>query len=1014
MPTFREDLHLGHEVALWETDDIKDKAVTTEKLSDGAVTTEKIADGAVTTEKILDGSLTGDDIQDKSLTPEQFSDDFKVTERMIADEAITTEKIADEAVTTQKIANGAVTTDKIADQNVTEDKLAPGAVTTEKLADGMIEQLETITDAEPTPESVKPLQSGGAAAVLGHCVDNPEWVRVVTDGDDKVLYGVKTDGKFYFGAGCPPQVVEYVEQYIASFGYDAFIKSHFDYYNVSKHHAVKVYFNVYTANEGWEKVAYDGTLSVYDELDVYQIGDRCNFGGDTANSYEATSQHRGVEPATITQNYYINPSFNLETALAAIPQDIASSFMPGQIICFLNADGHNETWEMQSDGQWSQKMPTEIDNPEFVDVKTDAEDKLLEGTQKDGTKVFGGDVEVRGKMNLQGVECTVISSTEWLAAWLDAEDKVIFGFKADGKTYVGDADFLNDIKNNQEAISEINATIASINSTIESLDIDALTSITAIENPEFLEVELDADDKVLSGRKTDGTKFENCPIEIPSATFTNTDSPNGNSEIITDNDNKIISYRDKNGVKVELAGVNTPKINGIDSDKLGSMSPREYNLPKYGYVDIQKEISFTDGSNSYKPTAISKVSGMYYVTASLVDGQVTEDSIEVTLVESDIDISQWPVDKSTKHYCKVSIDFGNYLKGTFYVEVKFQGTSTLSYPKKNFRFTFYKDVLFSKKESHKLGELITAKKYNLKAYWTDLSLLREQTTYRLVQAIKETRDYDSQYPWNKDYNVNTGATGLTNAAPCRVDVSGDFYGIHWFGLAKDINNFMLDDSEMNGVLIQGDDPANETPDFWKTLHTECWEDLLADIESAIGPDSLAAVEDFYHYINSENGYSFNRKTASRHLDIQEWIDAIIILQTFCCIDSLAKNMILYAGSDKKVFSPMFYDLDWTWVYVGNTNNDVFKKTANAQDRSVWINFMNLFWEEICERYMYLRSKVLNMEYISSLMINISRNIDYSDYNKEILKWGEHSYGTLSEHLIWMRERLIWLDKFFKY
>lgn len=45
---------------------------------------------------------------------------------------------------------------------------------------------------------------------LGQYADKPEWVRIVTDVNDRILYGVKTDGKFYFGDGCPPQVQEYV------------------------------------------------------------------------------------------------------------------------------------------------------------------------------------------------------------------------------------------------------------------------------------------------------------------------------------------------------------------------------------------------------------------------------------------------------------------------------------------------------------------------------------------------------------------------------------------------------------------------------------------------------------------------------------------------------------------------------------------------------------------------------------------------------------------------------------
>lgn len=87
MPTFRDDLHLGHKVPLVESDDILKGAVTTDKISDGAVTTPKIADGAVTNPKLADNSVT---------TPK------------LADEAITTEKIADKAVTRDKIADGAI------------------------------------------------------------------------------------------------------------------------------------------------------------------------------------------------------------------------------------------------------------------------------------------------------------------------------------------------------------------------------------------------------------------------------------------------------------------------------------------------------------------------------------------------------------------------------------------------------------------------------------------------------------------------------------------------------------------------------------------------------------------------------------------------------------------------------------------------------------------------------------------------------------------------------------------
>lgn len=48
----------------------------------------------------------------------------------------------------------------------------------------------------------------GKISQLGQYVNNPEWVIVVTDSEGKILYGVKTDGEFYLGAGRQPQVKE--------------------------------------------------------------------------------------------------------------------------------------------------------------------------------------------------------------------------------------------------------------------------------------------------------------------------------------------------------------------------------------------------------------------------------------------------------------------------------------------------------------------------------------------------------------------------------------------------------------------------------------------------------------------------------------------------------------------------------------------------------------------------------------------------------------------------------------
>ena len=152
------------------TPKIADEAVTTPKIPNGNVTTPKIADEAVTTEKIPNGNVTTPKIADEAVTTPKIANEAITTEKIpngnvttpkIADEAVTTPKIANEAITTEKIPNGNVTTPKIADEAVTEQKLAPQAVTMEKLAPEVISELQNITDAVPTKDSVKPMQSGG-------------------------------------------------------------------------------------------------------------------------------------------------------------------------------------------------------------------------------------------------------------------------------------------------------------------------------------------------------------------------------------------------------------------------------------------------------------------------------------------------------------------------------------------------------------------------------------------------------------------------------------------------------------------------------------------------------------------------------------------------------------------------------------------------------------------------------------------------------------------------------------
>ena len=112
MPTFKEDLHLGHSVPTIDTEDIEDGAITEKKMADGSVSTRTIQNGAVTEPKIANRAVT-----------EPKLADWAVSTRTVRDKAISERKLADLSVSTRTIQDKSVTNSKIADSTLSMGKL---------------------------------------------------------------------------------------------------------------------------------------------------------------------------------------------------------------------------------------------------------------------------------------------------------------------------------------------------------------------------------------------------------------------------------------------------------------------------------------------------------------------------------------------------------------------------------------------------------------------------------------------------------------------------------------------------------------------------------------------------------------------------------------------------------------------------------------------------------------------------------------------------------------------------
>lgn len=160
------------------------------------------------------------------------------------------------------------------------------------------------------------------------------------------------------------------------------------------------------------------------------------------------------------------------------------------------------------------------DNPEFVNVVTDADGKVLLGIKTDGSPYYPNNEMYH-----------VIQNDEYLAAWVDASNKLLFGIKTDGSIYIAKSEYI-------DAVKEIHEKLKGIEAVTENFEVT--------ENPEFIAATTDSEGKVLEATKADGTKYFS-----KQALLDKYDDVEGRTEMTIDAEDKVLAYRDKSGIKHE-------------------------------------------------------------------------------------------------------------------------------------------------------------------------------------------------------------------------------------------------------------------------------------------------------------------------------------------------------------------------------------------------------------------------------------------------------------------------------
>lgn len=991
------------------TQQIKDGAITNEKmaadsvgntnLQDGSVSNEKLEDGSITNEKLAENSITKDKLKDNTIGVEKLDPELRQTinaatglpENLVEtiqniDDTLKNHQSQLDDKQQQITANdddiSLLQTRSTQMEEAIKSIAATGGASqaTAVTYDNKKSKLTAVNIQSAVDEVVDKFSIKDEEGVVQdspfRVIENEEFIKAIVDSEDKVLFG------FYRATGKP-------------------------YYPLNEmYHVIQneefLWLILDKANHPLLGIQQDGTCWAAKAQwldDIKAIKEALSSIDETLKTFQPKEDGKGL-----------------------INLDVADSFFY-------------------------------ISNDEYIIGVVDAENRILAGIKYDAQPYFPNHEMY-----------SVIANEEWLYAIIDAEKKVLGGFRADdGHMVVGGIDIstfitnaiidIADIKERTNHLSTIeNDEYLSVENDAEGKVIGYIapdgshylykvksetipTEFSHIEDPEGrTEITTDTEDKILGYRNDEGERYEH-KMKIDNLNVENLNLGNNAQKYVLD----FINSQPK---EVNIRKWHLPSYGAVNikqetffltandgySDKTGIypivINEDTQENAKKGLTVLQFFVKSTlkdegngvyskmdnsVGLDFYVPSKVTYVNEVPYVTSSLtkneIDGtySVNDTSIKVTKITDSPTIGAWSVDKKTEHQCVVEIDFGHYLNGTYNIGVKYQGSSTLYNRKRNFRFTFYKDSSFSKKNKIKIGEMVRVSGFNLKANYTDNTRIKELLMNRIFMSIWEDRGKLHSYPWDTEEIPYSGATGMIKGFPIRVNIGGNFYGIDVFGLKKDEKNYLLD-GDTSGMIVSGTRGNTNDPNNWTAAKPEDWEDEMND---ELTESNKQALTDFFSFINSEN---FTKENVPQRMSVIDWIDYFIGLQVFLMRDNTCRNMILYAKEDKKKLYPFFYDLDLSWFFYDNNYNLDIMTSSYAVDMSLWENFKSLYGDEIRNRYAYLRENILSIETIQAIYEDIAKDIPLVDIALEKEKWGQGNVNSMNTYISILKKRLNWLDK----
>lgn len=299
-----------------------------------------------------------------------------------------------------------------------------------------------------------------------------------------------------------------------------------------------------------------------------------------------------------------------------------------------------------------------------------------------------------------------------------------------------------------------------------------------------------------------------------------------------------------------------------------------------------------------------------------------------------------------------------------YVQTKAQGTSSMSYPKKNQTAKMYEDAECTKELKVNFKGWSEQTKHCYKANWIDLSHARNVVSARLWADVVKSRANYEELPELLRTSPNQGAI---DGFPVKVYANGVYQGRYTLNIPKDGWMANMDDElDTHCILcgenydsgcfrvaagINGSDWSDElhktVPESIKTR----WNEVISFVMNSTDDEFVAGLGDYFY--------------------VDSLIDYHLFGLASCGLDAYGKNQIYMTYDGQKWIASM-YDMDSTWglYFTGGRilPSDYARSSyedfvGTREGNLLYIRLEQLFYEKLQARWAELKSGALSIENI---------------------------------------------------